>query len=137
LKISLYESQTDNTPTTIEIVWGEEFAELFRVHDRKPCTMADCGKIELDQKCQYKKGTAWAPVYYKGTRANSNALGGGFLVFDIDHKGQTYVISLLERLKSSGVAYIIHSTHSHFVAFAGDYCLRLIIPLSREAKPKE
>lgn len=113
--ISLFSSELDNQPNELEIAWEDLVRSLG------DCTYTDCHPCR-GHDCEAKKGRAWAPVKYNGTRSNQNAIEVTHGVFDLDNTLPHQLAEIGQRL--DGTAYVCHLTHS-----GTGY--RLVIPFSR------
>lgn len=122
MQIAVYANERANSPSVGEVTWPE-LVDSLTEYRRAACTVATCpGK-----DCPHKLGQAWSPVIIEGTRADKNVRAMTAAVFDLDHVKDDDD-AWLDRLTSDGVAYVLHSSHSHR---ASDLCLRLVMPLSR------
>lgn len=91
-----------------------------------PCAGKDCAA---------KNGPAWSPVEFNGRRAAENVTSVNALVLDLDHMQASALLEVVQRVRSAGLAYVLHSTHSHRPP--EDCCARLILRLSRPLTPAE
>ena len=110
MKIARYESQRDNVPRVEDVSWAQLVAILAgppRRSDR--CATYPC----TDRACMGKAGPAWSPVEIEGRRLNANVRSVQVAVFDLDHVTEPRTIEVLDTLDARGLAWILHSTHSH------------------------
>jgi hypothetical protein len=129
LKIATYASKRDNEPATATVPWSALVAQL-----KSPITTACTTTTCAGKECPHKDQLLWSPVDIDGTRANKNVRSVTAVVVDLDHLDVTADNTWLEALKSSGVAAVVHSTHSHA---PGSPSLRLVMPVSRPVLPAE
>ncbi len=132
MKIARYESQRDNVPRAEDVSWAQLVAILAgppRRSDR--CSSYPCA----DRACTGKGGPAWSPVEIEGRRLNANVRSVQVAVFDLDHVTEQRTIEVLDVLDARGLAWILHSTHSHNPP--NDCGLRLVLRLSRPVRPRE
>jgi P4 family phage/plasmid primase-like protien len=129
IRVAFYDGGTlDTNPRVAELEWSELVARLasFRESD------CSCATV-LNPKCSVKlRAPAWSPVDIVESRRNENVRAITAAVFDLDDADPEKIDGLDERL--AGLAWIIHSTHSNTPE---SLCLRLVMPLSRPAKPHE
>jgi predicted P-loop ATPase len=150
--VVIYESATEPTPVPDTLEWSALAALLGEV-SYTPC--APCpGKT-----CKEKDGLAWSPVVlhetcqlrfgckdprhatdpnHPATRNNANVLAVTTAVLDLDGITEAHVEALEREL--AGLAWVVHSTHSHRGAAApggARICLRAVIALSRHVTPAE
>lgn len=122
MRVATYTSERDNRPDARDLHWSF-LVRLLTSFREGPCTVTDC----VGKKCPHKLGPAWSPVEIPpgATRANRNVEFVTAAVFDLDH-----VVSeeWEQRVRSSGLAAIIHSTHT---SRESDVSLRLVLALSR------
>ncbi|AGC44565.1 virulence-associated protein E domain-containing protein [Myxococcus stipitatus DSM 14675] len=127
MRVAFYESAQDNVPRVEDVTWPQLRA-LFTTHRRSQCPQSPC-----PSRCPAKNGPAWSPVDISERRRNENVRAVTLAVFDLDHLTAEQ-LAPLDELERGGYAFALHSTHSHRPP---DYCLRLIMPLSRPVLPRE
>ncbi|TQF12491.1 DNA primase [Myxococcus llanfairpwllgwyngyllgogerychwyrndrobwllllantysiliogogogochensis] len=127
-KVALYGSAQDNVPHSVELSWPELAAKLV-THRRSKCPTTPCVR-----GCPGKNGPAWSPVDIVERRRSENVRAVTVAVFDLDHL-KVPQLSFLDAVERNGLAYALHSTHSNLPP--DDYCLRLVMPLSRPVLPRE
>lgn len=127
VRISTYKGK-DRSESNVEEASFEELVEALTQHTITPCSPC------LGHDCEYKSGPTFSPgvVPTGKTRADKNVIESNLLVFDLDDITDAQAETLEVRL--SGLAHIIHSTHSHRSDHAR---LRLVVFPSRSIKPKE
>lgn len=132
MRIARYDSQRDNVPRAEDLTWGQ-LVELLAGPPRRSnrCSSSPCA----DRTCPGKAGPAWSPVEIVGTRSNANVRSVTVAVFDVDKASTDVVLGMEDRLIERGLAYVMHSTHSH--APPEKWCLRVALRLSRPVKPAE
>ncbi|MCP3104647.1 virulence-associated E family protein [Myxococcus sp. K15C18031901] len=128
LKVAFYSSAQDNIPQATELSWPELSARLV-THRRSQCPTSPCPR-----GCPGKNGPAWSPVDIVERRRTENVRAVTVAVFDLDHLNAPQ-LSFLDAVERHGLAYALHSTHSNRPP--DDYCLRLVMPLSRPVLPRE
>jgi hypothetical protein len=142
MQIARYRSEQDSAPETETIEWAA-LVHLLTTHERTPCDPCP-GK-----DCPHKHGPAWSPVelslcppvcHNEGKLKARNCGGGRFhrlnknvraihaAVFDVDHTSMTELRAIAARIDGSGVAAVIHSSHSNRPT---DVCVRVIFPVTR------
>lgn len=134
--VAIYASERDPQPHVEVLTWADLASLLTTDVPQTPC--APCpGK-----HCPHKFGMAWSPVDLEPGAARSNAAVRRVTaaVLDLDHLSQPQVESLVPDLE--GLAYILHTTHSHRPAPTperpgGDWCLRVVLPLSRPVAARD
>lgn len=137
MNIAHYESAQDNTPAVIDVTWDElvdlltTFAEPLCAAPGVSSLLAECAGKE----CKAKFGAAWSPVDIDGPRANGNVKAVTSAVFDLDHVKEDEVDRIDKTLTDAGLAAILHSTHNNTPP--NDFCLRLVLQLSRPVLPDE
>jgi predicted P-loop ATPase len=132
-----------NKPQAVEDSWAalySIFKTLFRETDCKPCPSHKIGPNGKKGQCAAKLGRAWSPVVLKTLpgdagpkRSNDNVEAITAAVVDLDGLTEDQVSAVSEALND--FEYIAHSTHSHRPPEF--WCLRVVLPLSREVSPKE
>ncbi|QSQ18253.1 DNA primase [Myxococcus landrumensis] len=128
MRVALYENAQDNTPESVDLSWPELSAKLV-AHRRSQCPTTPCVR-----GCPAKNGPAWSPVDIVERRRSENVRAVTVAVFDLDHL-KAPQLSFLDAVERHGLAYALHSTHSNRPP--DDYCLRLVMPLSRPVLPHE
>lgn len=125
--ISTFDSATSNNPRQGEATW-EQLARGFLDVRECPCTLADCGVLEIDHTCRHKDGPSWSPAHYApGTfRSRDGVLSVCALVVDLDHLSPEKLPGYLERL--APYRRIVHASHSDR---PHDRCLRAVLAISR------
>lgn len=133
--VALYSSNTDPVPVVDTLSWADLVSVLTEV-THTPCDPCP-GKT-----CAHKFGAAWSPVTIVSgaTRSNAAVRTVTAAVLDLDHLTQADVERVAGDL--TGLAYILHTTHSHRPAPTparpgGDWCLRLVLPLTRPVAAAE
>lgn len=154
--ISIYESDTDNAPRTVDLSW-QELRELLaapRVAPCAPCVVDLSPEAQLERRekqCTHKNGPAWSPhVLREGaTRSNAAVESLSYLVIDVDHASGAQAVQLAAKL--DGYDCVVHSTHSHRARVAEsrratplgqalpaeDVCLRIVFALTRSIRAAE
>ncbi|NNB91573.1 virulence-associated E family protein [Corallococcus exiguus] len=127
MKVAFYESAQDNTPRVEDWDWTRLRA-LLTTHRRSKCPQTPC-----PGRCPAKNGPAWSPVDIGERRGNDFVHAITLAVFDLDHLTPEQ-LAPLEVLERDGYAYALHTTHSHRPP---DFCMRLVMPLSRPVLPRE
>jgi len=131
----VYESPRDPTPHAATQTWAE-LGELLTEVRRTPC--APCP----GSTCPHKLGEAWSPVVLTpgATRSNAAVVQVTAAVLDLDH----LTLSQVERVAADleGLAHVLHTTHSHrpeptAARPEGDWCLRVVLPLSRPVPARD
>lgn len=149
MRITRYRNERDASPEVVEVEW-DTLAALLTDHTRSPCSAGTCP----GRDCAHKSGPAWSPVLMRPCPARchragtSSDCGGGRFhrlnanvealtvgVFDLDHLSLEQFDAVARAVASSGLAAIVHSTHSHKPP--ADLCLRLVLPFNREATAEE
>nr|BDT33753.1 virulence-associated E family protein [Myxococcus sp. MH1] len=128
LKVAFYASAQDNVPQVADLSWPELSAKLV-AHRRSRCPTSPCPR-----GCPAKNGPAWSPVDIVERRRTENVRAVTVAVFDLDHLSASQ-LSCLDAVRNRGLAFAVHSTHSNRPP--EDYCLRLVMPLSRPVMPRE
>ncbi|CAM4505581.1 virulence-associated E family protein [Myxococcus xanthus] len=128
LKVAFYASAQDNIPQAAELSWPELSAKLI-THRRSQCPTSPCVR-----GCPAKNGPAWSPVNIVERRRSENVRAVTVAVFDLDHLTAAQ-LACLDAVERHGLAFAVHSTHSNRPP--EDYCLRLVMPLSRPVPPRE
>lgn len=149
MQIAFYASHEDHEPVSLALTW-ERLAALLGEHTRTPCAPCD-GKT-----CSHKFGRAWSPVEYApcppkcrnhGKKKAHDCGGGRFhrlnanvhaihaIAFDVDTLDFDGLRELLGRLDASGLACIVHSSHSYAPPEAAK--VRLVFRPSRTITPEE
>lgn len=105
-KVSLFESERDNSPKTAEVDW-ETLLKEFRTHEQR-----------LDKL----GGACWSPTHFDGKRGNDYARTVALAVFDLDDCPDVALSGLGDRL--APYTYALHSTWT-------PGCYRLILPLAK------
>ena len=162
MRISLLSSDTDRTPQTLDVTWQDHVDGLSKCREvecprgtfytegegdskRKieiPSTV--CPSLtrhpataeRLPNKCQARKVEAWSPAVFNGVRGDSNVIGMGCIVLDLDHLKAEALNALLARVDALGWCAIMHSTHSHDPD-RDDHCYRLVLQPTRELTAAE
>lgn len=125
--ISVVQSKEDARPFRLDVPWAELVTDLITPR-RCACTVASCARSD----CGEKNGPGWCPCTFAGDhRLKANVEQVTFLVADIDHQQPG---DYTARLEAEGIAHVVHSTHSHR---DDDWCLRVVVPLSRPVTPTE
>ncbi|MBU0534572.1 MAG: DNA primase, partial [Candidatus Omnitrophica bacterium] len=125
--ISVVQSKEDARPFRLEVSWAELVVDLTTPR-RCACAIASCARAD----CAEKNGPGWCPCTFAGDRRlKAGVEQVTFLVADIDHQPPGNYNALLEE---AGIAHVVHSTHSHR---DDDWCLRVVVPLSRPVTPTE
>ncbi|MBU1048357.1 MAG: hypothetical protein KJ648_07095 [Candidatus Omnitrophica bacterium] len=126
--ISVVQNKKDSRPFRLDVSWAELVADLTTLPRRCVCTVASC----LQRDCEHKDGPGWCPCTFAGDhRLKANVEAVTVLVVDIDHQPPGNYNALLEE---AGITHVVHSTHSHR---DDDWCLRVVVPLSRPVTPTE
>ncbi|RJS14626.1 DNA primase [Corallococcus sp. H22C18031201] len=128
MKVAFYASAQDNEPRVVELSWSELSLQLV-AHRRSQCQTRPCAR-----GCTAKNGPAWSPVDIGERRRSENVRAITAAVFDLDHL-TAQQLSCLDSVERHGFAFALHSTHSNLPP--DDYCLRLVMPLSRPVLPRE
>lgn len=110
-RISLFESERDNSPKTAEVDW-ETLLKEFRTHEQR-----------LDKL----GGACWSPTHFDGKRGNAHAREVSLAVFDLDDCPDVALAGLGDRL--AAFTYALHSTWT-------PGCYRLILPLAKPISAK-
>lgn len=105
-RISLFESERDNSPKSAAVDW-ETLLKEFRSHE---------------QRIDKLGGACWSPTYFEGKRGNDHAREVSLAVFDLDDCPDVALSGLGDRL--APYTYALHSTWT-------PGCYRLILPLSK------
>jgi hypothetical protein len=128
--ISVVTSKKDAYPTRLDMPWPElvqDLVDAARVR-RCTCTVANC----LTRDCAEKDGMGWCPcTFVDDHRLKTGVEQVTVLVVDIDHQQPG---NYTAKLEAAGVSHVVHSTHSHR---DGDWCLRVVVQLSRPVTPAE
>jgi putative DNA primase/helicase len=130
--IRLIESQYDHAGTPHELSFADLVAMLSE-YRRTDCEPHVAYNAESPVKCTARAGPAFVPVRLgEGGKVN-NAGVAALTVFvaDIDHVTKARLGELGRRLRDSGYEFFLGSTHSHDPD-RDDWCMRLVMPLSRE-----
>jgi predicted P-loop ATPase len=122
LLVSLFDSETDDTPQQLDTTWPE-FVE--RLSDYR---LTDCPKHEPGRKCNARKGPAFSPAVFDGSgRKATNVLAHTLFVADLDHVTSAQMSEFSPRLEGREV--FLGTTHSSDPSL-DDYCFRLVMPLT-------
>lgn len=137
MKIALYSSAQDALPRVVDVSWQDLVGKLT-THRRTTCNPAcpRCGPLGVPASkcsCPAKNGPAWSPVDIVDRRLSEKVRSVTAGVFDLDHVDASDE-SWLDRLERSGLAYVIHSTHSHTDEHPS---LRLVLRFNRPVLPRE
>lgn len=126
-----YPSEKSNRGELLEGTWADVVAMLTS-HQLTICTSATC----TGKDCPHKRGAAFSFAEQRPgtTRANADVLRVWAAVFDVDHATPEQARAILDRLKASGLACVLSSTHSHR---PGAPRFRLVIRLNRPAAVAE
>lgn len=87
-----------------------------------------------------KKGTlAWSGVRYRAgaTRGKRGIVEATLVGLDFDHVTTEAAEAIWRRLKAAGWAFVAYSSFSHLAGGADDCCFRVVVLLSRAARPEE
>lgn len=130
MRIALYASATDAISKAMDVSW-DDLVESLSTCERHVCNPPG-------RDCANKDSSAWSPIDIPdGARRNKvNVAAVTVAVFDLDHLTRDQVLATSDRLEALGLQYLVHSTHGHTTT-PEDYCLRLVIPLSRPVKKSE
>jgi len=131
VRMHRYTSEKSNRGELLEGESADAVAMLTS-HQLTICTAATCA----GKDCPNKRGAAFSFAEHRQgtTRGSANVLRIHAAVFDIDHATPEQARGLLARLKASGLACVLSSTHSHR---PGAPRLRLVIFLNRPALAAE
>jgi len=112
--VSLFDSARDNAPKHKTITWGD-FAQSFATHNH-----------EIRSKALLP---AWSPARYPAgvTRSKDAVIDVAALVLDLDHVTEQDALDLAARVRSRGLAAVLHTTWRHG---SDPWRLRLIVRLS-------
>lgn len=116
-QITLFDSEGDNAPKSIDVAWEDLCRALQDV------TYTECAPCK-GHDCLAKYGRAWSPVRYApdAPRGNAGVVEITFGVFDLDNVKPYDLAVIAQRL--DGFSYICHQTHS-----GNGY--RLVIPFTK------
>lgn len=156
MRIARYRNERDNAPEIADLEWPQLVERLTR-HTITPCSRTPAPGFDLCARkdCGHKSGEAWSPAilnpcpakcHKAGTRSdcgggrfhrlNANVVAITVAVFDLDHLPAAKLLEVAATIEGSGLAYIMHSTHSHDLE-GDNACLRLMLPLSRAVTAAE
>lgn len=130
--LTRYPSETSSRPSAKARGTFPDVVEMLSTHQLTICTAANCA----GKDCPHKRGRAFsfAELHRGTTRASVNVLRVWVAVFDLDDLTVEEARALVRRLKASGYAGVLSSTHSHR---PGAPKLRLGLELSRPATAAE
>lgn len=138
MRIAHYDSSHDNAPVCLDMSWSD-LVEMLTAPAEPACSVPGAKSLYppcAGRECQVKHGRAWSPVDIEGPRANANVRAVTVAVFDLDHLTYGQVVLVDKAVEEAGLAAVLHSTHSHDPD-GGDWCLRLVLKLSRPVTPDE
>jgi predicted P-loop ATPase len=121
MRLAFYKDHKDKQPACVDATWDELAQALLSV------TLTECAPC-VGKDCPAKYGEAWSPVDISGTRANEHVQAVTVAVFDLDHLDDAMLLDVAQKIE--GLEYVFHSTHT-------EHCYRLVMPLSRDARPDE
>lgn len=127
--VTFFRGARDATPSPIETTWPD-FANLLKSwsEERAEQDCLPCAGKECPSKLA---GMAFSPCRYAdgATRGKASVLDVHAFAGDLDHLTREQVATAREAL--SGLAHALYSTHNHLRGGEDDWCLRVVIPLSR------
>ena len=135
VQVVFYASPRDPTPVADTLTW-EALVDVLSEVRRTPC--APCP----GSSCAHKLGESWSPVVLTpgATRSNAAVQAITAAVVDLDHLTRTQYEAVCSDLQ--GLCHVLHTTHSHrpeptLEHPEGDYCLRVVLPLSRPVAARD
>ncbi len=137
MKIAHYDSARSHSPACLDVSWSE-LVEMLTAHEPPMCAAPGHASVLAEcagHNCKAKYNAAWSPVDIDGPRANANVRAVTAAVFDLDHTTEAEIERLSDEIEASGASAVLHSTHSH--SPPNDWCLRLVLQLSRPVLPNE
>lgn len=119
MHLTVYRSVTDNVGVHYEVSW-EQLTAALGAHETRAT----------------KGGGLYNLVRFANKRRKAGAISASGLVLDFDHISQARALEVVAALRP--IAYQAHSTHSsQHNDPAGEVCMRVIVPFSRDVTPAE
>lgn len=114
------------------------FPKQFSVNSWQEFVDTKLGSREKNKKTYIG---LWCPARFReiegeARRKQSHLEAACAIVFDFDSQSDEYAAALIQRLLSSGLIWLLHSSWSHQTPGKTN-CFRVIFPLAREASPGE